>query len=160
MKERGHVTRSRRLGMQFYCDRVCFGLDHRVPPKTAAQRKAEKRAYDAEYRKRNRAMLKAKKAAYFQRSYDPDAARVARKKRAHIHAAYCRRPEYRAKKHAYDVDRYAQQFGDFADAHKALMALDREIGARMSDYDIRTANGTLNKRLQRKREHEQASHRR
>jgi hypothetical protein len=40
-------------------------------------------------------MLKAKKRAYFERTYDPRKAAVERKKRMHLHVAYCREPRYK-----------------------------------------------------------------
>ena len=65
----------------------------------------EKRLYDAAYRKKNLAMLKAKKRAYFKRTYDPVKAAIGRKARMARHVAYCRRPEYREWKRAYDKRR-------------------------------------------------------
>ncbi len=152
----GHVNRQRGLGCNLYCSRVCSGLGRRNG-KTKAQLVAEKREYDAAYRAKNRATLKAKKADYFQRTYDPETAAIERQKRMPRHVEYCRRPEYRAKKHKYDKARYANKFGPYADCHMLLMDLETEIASRMTKYEIMLANGTLNKALNRRRQHESLS---
>jgi hypothetical protein len=89
--------------------------------------KKAKAAYDREYRKKNRAMLKAKKAAYFQRTYDPVKAAKERKKTMARHIEYCRRPEYRKKKAAYDRKREAEEYGEFAECREILKVLMKEI---------------------------------
>ena len=113
--------------------------------------KLEKRIYDMAYRKKNRAMLKAKKAAYFQRTYDPAKAAVERKKRMPLHVAYCRQPRYKAWKRQYDRNYRAREYGPFADAYLLIVNLNREIKGRMSNYEIRSQNETLNKRQSRTR---------
>jgi hypothetical protein len=95
--------------------------------------KKEKAAYDREYRKKNRAMLKAKKAAYFQRTYDPQKAAKERKKRMPLHVEYCRQPKYKSWKKEYDKKRRGSKFGDFKDAHDMLLALVNEIHKQMPD---------------------------
>ena len=98
-------------------------------------------------------MLKAKKSAYFQRTYDPEKARIERVANMARHVEYCRQPEYKAKKHVYDKRRYANEnFGLFAGVYMVLSDLEKEIDSRASDYEIRKANGTLNKKLQRRRQ--------
>ena len=82
--------------------------------------KKEKAAYDREYRKKNLAWIKAKKADYFQRTYDPVKAAKERKKRMPEHVEYCRQPKYRAYKRKYDRKRRASKFGEFAEAYEAL----------------------------------------
>lgn len=155
-KKAGEVSRARKAGLSLYCNRKCSGLGRRTG-KTKAQKVAEKRAYDEQYRQQNRDMLKAKKREYFQRTYDPKKAAKHRKARMPYHVEYCRQPEYRAKKQDYDRHRRAAEYGPFADAYVVLSQLNAEIATRMSRYEIYVANGTLNKRLQRKREHEERS---
>jgi len=89
--------------------------------------KAEKSAYDKEYRRKNRAILKAKKAAYFQRTYDPARAAKERKKTMTKHVEYCRRPEYKKKKSTYDRQREAAEYGEFAECREILKVLMKEI---------------------------------
>lgn len=119
--------------------------------KTKAQKVAEKRLYDMAYRAKNRAMLKAKKAAYFQRTYDPVKAAKVRKKRMHLHVEYCRQPRYKAWKRSYDQKRRDSEYGPFAEAARLAINLNREIKGRMSNYEIRLENQTLNKRQGRTR---------
>lgn len=101
-----------------------------MPPMTKKQAKAE---YDRKYRKKNRVRLRAKKAAYFQRTYDPKQAAKARKKRMPAHVEYCRQPEYRAWKKEYDRERRGKKFGPFAEAHAILLELKKEIAKQMPD---------------------------
>lgn len=95
--------------------------------------KAEKAAYDREYRKRNLARLKAQKAAYFQRTYDPVKAAKERKKKMPQHVEYCRQDWYKAYKREYDKKRRSNKYGPFAEVHMALLALQREIRRQMPD---------------------------
>lgn len=101
------------------------------------QKRLEKKAYDAEYRKRNREMLKDKKAAYFQRTYDPKQAAEYRKKRMPIHVEYCRNPEYREKKKAYDRKKEEKRYGEWAEAWRLLQQLIREINIKQPDRNER-----------------------
>jgi hypothetical protein len=150
----GAVNRAKAAGARLFCDRECAGFGRRQH-KTEAQLKAEKRQYDAEYRVKNRAMLKVKKAARFKLTYDPVKAAVDRKKTMPRHVAYCRRPEYKKSKSEYDkVRRAKQQFGEFWEAFLALSALDTEIAKQATKYEIMLINGTLNKTNRRKRDYE------
>ena len=150
----GAVNRARKDGKPLYCDQKCAGLSRRGN-KTKAQKVAEKRLYDEAYRARNFATLKAKKALYFQATYDLGKARIERKKRMRQHVEYCRRPEYKAWKSAYDRwYRAVKQYGEYAEAALALGEIEQEIGERMTRTEVYTANGTLNKRLTRRREYE------
>ena len=89
--------------------------------------KKAKAIYDRAYRKKNRAMLKAKRAAYHLRTYDPAKAAKERKKRMPYHIQYCRHAWYRDYKRDYDKQRRAGRFGGFAEAYEALQALLKEI---------------------------------
>lgn len=151
-KPSGEVNRARNAGLRLFCDRRCAGLGRRKH-KTKAQRIEEKRLYDLAYRAKNLPMLKAKKRAYFKRTYDPDKARIERKKTMARHVEYCRQPEYRRWKKGYDRGyRSKRVYGPAADAFLALMDLRQEIKTRSDGYEIRKANGTLNKTQSRRRE--------
>lgn len=151
-KERGAFNRSRSIDAPLYCDRTCAGLARRQH-KSQEQRVAEKAEYDAVYRTNNVAMLKAKRQAYHRATYDPGEAAVKRKVRMPRHVEYCRRPEYRAKKSVYDRKyRAGRIYGPFAEAFLALIEVNQEIAERMSDYEVRLANGTFGKTQQRKRD--------
>lgn len=89
--------------------------------------KEAKAAYDLEYRNRNREMLKAKKAAYFQKTYDPTKAAVERKATMPRHIEYCRRPEYREIKKNYDRRKLLEEYGEYAGCYLLLRELRAEI---------------------------------
>jgi len=146
------VKRARERGLNLYCDRKCSGLARRRN-KTKAQLVHEKRLYDLEYRKRNLAMLKAKKAAYFKRTYDPVQAAIYRKSRMPRHVEYCRQPKYKLWKQAYDAQYRAKKYyGPFAEAAMLTADLNREIKERASNHDIKWQNKTANKSQFRARE--------
>lgn len=149
-----HVNRSRKAGAPLYCGRTCMGMARRVE-RSKAERVARKAAYDAEYRATNAALLKAKKAAYFQATYDPAKAAVERKAKMARHVEYCRSPEYRAWKREYDrVYRAKVDFGPFWEAAVLLLQIEEEVSSRMTRYEVYAANGTINKTQRRKREYE------
>ena len=91
--------------------------------------KAEKAAYDREYRAKNRALLKAKRAAYYAKvgPLRRDKEREIRKKRMPQHIEYCRRPEYKKYKFTYDRKREAAEYGEFAECREILKVLMKEI---------------------------------
>lgn len=150
-KPAGAVNRAISIGAPLYCDRVCAGAARRKH-KTKAQKVEEKCLYDRGYRQHNAVMLKAKKAAHHRATYDPAKAAIERKRRAPMHAEYCRLPEYKRWKSEYDRKRRASEYGPAAEAYGLFLDLTREIKGRMSDYEIRQQNDTLNKRLARSRE--------
>lgn len=154
-KPNGAVNRAKGAGLHVYCSRACFGLARRKH-KTQAQKVAEKAVYDADYRRRNVQMLRAKKHAYHVRTYDPEAARIVRKKRMPHHVEYCRRPAYKLYKQDYDRKRRAAAYGPAAEAYTLLLDLNREIKGRMTNHEIRQANGTFGKRQARAREGREA----
>jgi hypothetical protein len=148
-----YINRALREGRPMFCNRICAGLARRLAnPPTEAERKAAKAAYDARRRELLAERIKAEKRAYYQRTRDPIKEAAIRKERMHLHVEYCRRPEYKAWKAEYDRrHRACKQFGEFAEAFLVLQDLDREIGERATNYEIRLANGTINKAQQRRR---------
>lgn len=135
-RKAGHVNRSTKVGAPLYCGMGCAGLARRLKnPPTEQQRKVAKAAYDREYRKRDPQAIKARKAAYYQRTRDPVKEAIKRKKRMHLHVAYCQRPEYRAKKSEYDKQLRAAEYGPFAEAYLLLLDLQKDIRSRMSKYE-------------------------
>jgi len=156
-KPTGHVNRARKEGRKLFCSRRCFGLSRRHN-KSDAQKKEEKRLYDMEYRAKNRPMLKVKKAAYFQRTYDPEKAKVERKKRSAAHAEYCRRPEYKAWKKVYDQKyRAKKHYGEFWESFLVLLDLERTVEGQMPSYERKLRMGLLNKKQTRNR-HDRKTH--
>lgn len=154
-KEPGAIARARKVGMKLFCNQRCFGLSRRKY-KTKAQKKEEKRLYDVEYRTKNLAQIKERKRAYFQRTYDPEKAAIYRKANMQRHIEYCRQPEYKAWKSAYDSKRRAVlQFGPFWESFLMVLDLEKEISTRATKYEIGLTNGTINKAQIRRREYRQ-----
>ncbi len=161
MREVGHVNRSRRQGDKLFCNRTCAGLGRRKH-KNKEQLLEEKRLYDITYREKNKERDAPKRAAYYQSIKDPEKEKIERawlkKNRPEIEAKrrkYMASPEYKQLKHDYDRRYLAEQrFGDYADCHLLLKDIDKQIRLQASDYEIRLANGTLNKSLRRKRDYD------
>lgn len=146
------INRAAREGRPIYCGRKCAGLARRnlMQP---AEKKELKRLYDARRRQELRDQLREKKREYHKRTYDPAKAAAHRKTRMPRHIEYCRRPEYREWKSAYDQQRRAKiMFGEFADAALLLMQVESEIERRATRQEIAQTNGTYNKAQRRKRE--------
>lgn len=155
-KEVGAVNRAAKSGLSVYCDRECAGLARRRW-KSEAQRKLEKQAYDARRRIELADEIKASKAAYHKRTYDPVAAAVQRQKRMPSHVEYCRRPEYREWKREYDQKyRASKEYGEFAECFLLTMAIREECLSQQSDYEIRYARGGIGRTQQRRREYVRA----
>lgn len=157
LRRSGEVNRARKAGLRIFCNRACSAVGRRTDTRTQAEKVAAKREYDINYRASNRAMLKAKKAEYFQRTYDPTRAAIERQKIMPRHIEYCRRPEYREWKKGYDRDyRAKKDYGPFWECQVLTLEIREAALAIMSDYEIRLSKGTLNKRLQRKRDYERS----
>ncbi len=149
-KPAGTVNRARQIGAPIYCSRLCSGLGRRKW-KSPAQKKEAKATYDAIRRAKLFRRIKAEKAEYHKRTYDSKAAAEKRRLTMPRHVEYCRQPKYKAYKAEYDRRRRAAEYGEFAEAYTLMLSIDRAVNARMSDYEVRVANGTINKTQQRKR---------
>ena len=150
-KPSGEVNRAKNAGLKIYCDRRCSGLGRRKH-KTKTQKVEEKRLYDMEYRERNMERILREKREHYLRTRDPEKEREVRKKRMHLHVAYCRRPEYKRWKKQYDEEyRAKKDYGEFWESFILALNIRNEALSRMTDYEIRISNGTLNKLQQRKR---------
>lgn len=152
----GEVNRAIKIGLNLYCSKACSGLNRRKG-KTVAQRKEEKRIYDQEYRRRDPVGMKAKKAAYYQRTHDPVKEAATRKARMPKHIEYCRKPEYVEYKRKYDRRyRALKDYGEFAECALLVLDIRDECLLKMTDYDIRQEKGTLSKTQKRRREYERS----
>ena len=150
----GAINRALRKGAPLYCSKACFSIARRKN-KTREQLKEQKRLYDQEYRAKNKDRLKIKKAAAYKA--DPPRERERAYRQAHMkrHVAYCRNPSYVAWKKKYDrAYRCKKSFGGYWEAASILLEIEDEIDSRATDYNIRCANGTLNKKLERGRSYE------
>jgi hypothetical protein len=151
-RKAGHVNRSLKAGAPLYCNRACAGLARRSKSTpTAAERRANKAAYDREYRARNLERLRAEKAERYQRTRDPVKEREVRKARMPQHVEYCRRPEYRAWKADYDRQRTAAEYGPYAETYRLLLDLEREIRSRATKYERYVARGYFTRSAQERR---------
>lgn len=155
-RSNGSINRAKKIGAKLYCSRICTGLARRQY-KSTKQKRAEKRLYDMEYREKNRAALKAKKAAYHLKNYDPAKAAVDRKKRAKQHAEYCRRPEYKQWKQQYDRRYWAKKnYGGFWESFLILQDIENEIVSRFDRAELKYLNGATNKTQTRRRDYDRS----
>lgn len=161
LKRNYDINRAARKNASLYCGKDCAGFGRRRN-KTKEQLKEEKLLYDVEYREKNIVSITAKKAANFQKTYDPDKARIQRakikKNKPQIEAKrreYMASPEYTARKKAYDQEfRAKKKYGDYWECGILAIQINNEVKSRASDMEIRVQNGTLNKHLTRKRNYE------
>ncbi len=153
-KPQSAINRAARIGAPIYCGRLCAGIARRNG-KSLEQKRAEKREYDMARRKEKACEIKAAKAEYYQRTRDPVKEAVKRKERMPKHIAYCRRPEYRARKQEYDLQyRNKKEFGDFWESAILALEIRRQCLALLDDTEIRRNAGTLNKHQQRRRNYD------
>ena len=145
-----HANQADKIGAPLYCCMACAHIARRLP-KSPEQKKAEKAAYDREYRARDPEALKAYKALHYQEFRDSEKERATRQLRMPQHVEYCRRPEYRAKKHEYDTVRYEAEYGDYAETWRLLLDLEREIRSQATAYERRVANGYYTRNAQKRR---------
>jgi hypothetical protein len=152
--ERGAINRAAARNARVFCSRSCSGRARRIDA-TSEQRRAAKAEYDRQRRVKLADELRATKAEYHRRTYDPAKAAEVRKRRMPKHVEYCRRAEYRAWKAQYDAFyRAKKEYGEFAECHLIAMQIRTECLERATDEEIRAASGTLNKKLNRRREYE------
>jgi len=150
-KSAGHYNRAMKLGAKLFCSQTCFGLSRRQD-KSIEEKKAEKAAYDAQYREKNLEALKAKKAAHYAANHDREKEKAYRQKRMPQHVKYCQRPEYKAWKAKYDeLYRAKKQYGEFYEAGLAMKELDKFLESKRIKYE----SGQFNKSQNRKRKWQQ-----
>jgi hypothetical protein len=142
-------NRATKIGAPVYCSKKCSGISRRSSL-TKAEKIVLKKIYDKNYRTKNKAILKQKKHVHFKKTYDPVKASLVRKERMPIHVEYCRQPKYKDYKKEYDKKYRAAEFGDFSESHILLVELSKEILQRMHRYEIAKANGTINKKHNRR----------
>jgi len=141
------IVRANKEGYKLFCDLTCAGLSHRVE-RTKEEKKLLKREYDIKFRAERAETIKAKKAEYFKRTYNPEKAAIGRKERMPKHVEYCRRPEYKAWKKEYDQTfRAKKTYGEFWEAAIILFELEANIDNKLAKKD----NNLINKSLKRKR---------
>lgn len=149
----GHITRANKIGAPLYCNRTCAGLGRRSS-ETEAEKKAVKAWYDLFIResRTERELRKDKKRRheYFKKDYaaNPEKHRQRRKKRQEQHNEYCRQPEYKKYKTAYDKQYQAKRnYGKYWEAFIALRNLQGVVDNRQAKADQKI----FNKQQKRKR---------
>ena len=152
MRPVGQINRAK--GGPMFCSQRCVGRSRKIG-RSVDERRQLKAAYDAKYRADKAEVLRAKKSAYFQRTYDPEKQREKNRKRMPEHVAYCRRyyadPKKKAAKVEYDTQRRAMAYADFAEAWRLLVKLEREIRVRCPDkYERAKARGYFTRINERK----------
>lgn len=141
-RKRGQ-TRSKNI----FCSLQCSGASRRI--EISKEEKVRlKKEYDKQYRAKNLAEIKKRKAVYFQKTYDPAKAAIHRKARMPAHLEYCRRPEYREWKKNYDERYHAKKNnGEFWESAIIL----NKIADHVDKYQAYLDKGTFNKSQKRKR---------
>lgn len=148
----GRANRAIKLLAPLYCGKACSSAARRIEVDAET-----KRTLKAEYdRKRREALadkMKADKRAYYEANRDRLLAQMAeyRKVRMPAHVEYCRRPEYRAKKHECDMQRNAAEYGEWAETWRLLLDLEKEIRSQATAYERRVANGYYTRNAQKRR---------
>lgn len=157
VKRTGCVNRARAAGSKLYCGRRCSGMARRIE-RSIADKKSAKAAYDRGYRARDPQRRRADKAAYYQRTRDPVKERARRQARLQEHRAYITAynadPANKAAKAEYDRDFRAAEYGEFAEAHKLLVQLEREIRSRATKYERAVARGYYQRCAQQRKRNE------
>lgn len=134
VRPRAQAARSRHL----YCTATCAGAARRTSRAAKVERKRE---YDARRRAALADQIRAAKAEYHRRTYDPTAAREERKKTAAQMAEYARRynadPANKAAKAEYDAALRAAKYGEYADAYRLLLELQALVRSMEPDRYLR-----------------------
>jgi len=161
-KEATEIRRAIKCGAGLYCDRTCAGLGRR-DARTDAEKREAKSLYDITYREKNKSQRKLQKAEYFQRTYDPEAARIERAKTMDQHVLYLREyykdPVKKAEKVAYDRERRDRaRYGELWEIGPILRELEQEIRDRCpSKYERMKARGYYINQRQRRRTNVEAT---
>lgn len=147
-KRLGHYNRSKKDGLNVYCNRTCAGIGRRT---SAEEKKAVKAAYDKKIS--NTPERKAARKRYFQKSYktNPEKYKAIRKAKYPKHLEYLNNPKYKAWKKEYDKKYLAKKdYGAFAEAAILLKELEEHL-LKIRPDGIKFQMGITNKTQKRKR---------
>jgi ssDNA-binding Zn-finger/Zn-ribbon topoisomerase 1 len=151
-KKTGHYNRAMKLGAGIYCDRKCAGLGRRID-ETPEQKKIYKQWYDLFIRasltddERDIRTLQALVLFHLDYRNNPEKYKDRRRRKMPAHIEYCRQPEYRKKKKAYDeVHRAKKFYGEYWEAAIVLKKLEKEIPTRVADKENKLYNKSTTKR--------------
>lgn len=164
----GSLNRARRTGAgKVYCSKTCSAAARRTDTRSPEQRRADRKAWDAQHRAANRVEINQRKKAAYYRDHDKykayfaarRAARRADPETAEADRQYKReyqaRPGWREHKRQYDRKyRCERELGPEWGAVKvALLELEEAVDARSTHYQRARAKGTVNKKKQRGKHH-------
>lgn len=148
----GQRNKSIRFGLPIYCNIKCAGLGRRSK-ETPEQKRNIKSWYDMFLRE---SMTEDEKIfesfaglVYFHMDYKAHPAKYKeqRNKRMPKHIEYCRQPDYKKYKMAYDEKYHAKnKYGEYWEAAIALKNLDKEIDFRESKRQNKIYNKSTTKR--------------
>ncbi len=145
-----YLNKANSIGAPRYCSKACSGLARRKGI-TPEQFKANKAAYDKEYRLREG--QKEKHRASWKKNYNPVKAAEYRKKRMPIHVEYCRQPEYKEKKIVYDREHRAKKlYGEHWESAILIEQINNKLIQMADKADLRQIQGTNSKSQRRKRQ--------
>jgi hypothetical protein len=148
-KSTGHVNRSLKLGLKFFCNKICFGVSRRVA-RTEEEKIEIKRLYDIEYRKKNNDRIKARMQQYNKSPAGRAMQKRNREKFKNSHLEYCRTEEYKKWKHDYDQKHCAKKnYGEFWESSLIMKEIEKVIEPEKAEVKIQ--KGTYNKSQKRKR---------
>ncbi len=143
----GHINRALKMGRNIYCSRDCSS-EARRDHLSIEEKKKIKADYDKEYREKNLEYKKQWAKDYFKRTYNPELAKIERKKKYKKHLEYLSTPKYRAWKKEYDLKfRAKKNYGEFWETQIILNNLLKEIDNRQA----KSQNQLINKSQKRKR---------
>lgn len=146
-KKTGHINRAKKMGLNLFCGRVCFGLNRRT---TQEDKIEKKRLYDIEYRAKNDAIRRVQQKAYNESPAGRAMQKRNREKFKESHLEYCRTEQYRKWKKAYDEKYHAKyNYGEFWEA--ALVVKEIEVVIEPEKLEVKIQKGTYNKSQKRKR---------
>jgi hypothetical protein len=141
-----------------FCGKDCFGVSRRKNL-TDAERKELKRLYDIEYRKNDRERRLRKKREQYHKNRERVLAEMRQRRQTAKYKRRMRRylkrywsPDKKEEKKDYDRKfRAMKKFGPLWESHYLTVLLNEEVKKRMTNYEIRLRNNTLNKALKRGR---------
>ncbi len=151
LRTSSEVNRAAKVGAPVYCNRTCAGLARRGEVRTDAERKQIKSDYDRQRRTDLHDQLKAEKRAAYEakKAADIEAVRAQQRKQREAQKAsgyrdnYLKTDRYKKYKHEYDLrTRSEEWYGEYAEAHRLLVELERLIRQQCPDkYERLKARG-------------------
>ncbi|TSE11262.1 hypothetical protein [Aquimarina algiphila] len=124
-KTQGAINRALREGKPMFCNKQCHWESRRF---TTEKKKAIKREYDKEYRKKNFERIKKRNQQYNKTEEGRATQKRNRENRKDKHLEYCRKPDQKEKTKKRDFERYHQRNHglDVFDRKKRCLVCEKE----------------------------------